>query len=78
MQHESNAMRRCQHWPHCSWNSHLNPLTFRQVTGEAQGNEASLQKFLQDINQGPKHAQVVKVEKSTISPKESESSFETG
>jgi acylphosphatase len=46
------------------------------VVGEAQGDETNLQKFLKDINQGPKHAHVVKVEKSTIDPKEGEFSFE--
>ena len=47
-----------------------------QVEGEAQGNEDALQKFLKDINEGPKHAHVVKVEKSTIDTKDGESSFE--
>ncbi len=51
-------------------------LTFPQVEGEAQGDEDSLQKFLRDINDGPKHAHVVKVEKSTIELKEGESSFD--
>jgi acylphosphatase len=48
-----------------------------KVAGEAQGDEAGLQKFVKDINQGPKHTHVVKVEKSTIDVKEGESSFET-
>ncbi len=51
-------------------------LTIFQVEGEAQGDEESLQKFLREINEGPKHAHVVKVEKSTIDTKDGESSFE--
>ncbi|KAF7504259.1 hypothetical protein GJ744_002517 [Endocarpon pusillum] len=47
-----------------------------KVEGEAQGNEDALQKFLKDISEGPKHAHVVKVEKSTIDTKDGESSFE--
>jgi acylphosphatase len=49
-----------------------------QVAGEAQGDESSLQKFVKDIKEGPKHAHVVKVEKTLMDPKEGESSFETG
>lgn len=52
-------------------------LTNSKVAGEAQGDEEGLQRFLQDINEGPKHAQVVKVEKSTIDTKEGEFSFNT-
>ena len=47
-----------------------------QVVGEAQGDEASLQNFIRDLNEGPKHAHVIKVEKSTVDTKEGESSFE--
>ncbi|ERF75111.1 hypothetical protein EPUS_07800 [Endocarpon pusillum Z07020] len=47
-----------------------------KVEGEAQGNEDALQKFLKDINEGPKNAHVVKVEKSTIDTKDGESSFQ--
>lgn len=49
---------------------------YSQVEGEAQGDEESLQKFVKDINEGPKHAHVVKVERSTIDIKDGESSFE--
>jgi acylphosphatase len=63
-------------WRSTRWyRSSANPL---KVAGEAQGEEACLQKFLKDINEGPKHAHVVKVEKSTIDTKDGESSFETG
>ncbi|ODH44729.1 hypothetical protein ACO22_00719, partial [Paracoccidioides brasiliensis] len=45
------------------------------VEGEAQGDEASLAKLFKDLNQGPRHAQVVKLEKSDIEPKDGETSF---
>ncbi|PWY82462.1 hypothetical protein BO83DRAFT_374945 [Aspergillus eucalypticola CBS 122712] len=46
-----------------------------QVEGEAQGTEESLQKFLKDINNGPRHAHVVKLEKKEIAPKDGEVEF---
>ncbi|GCB20512.1 hypothetical protein AAWM_03397 [Aspergillus awamori] len=45
------------------------------VEGEAQGTEDSLQKFLKDINNGPRHAHVVKLEKKEIAPKDGEVEF---
>ncbi|PGH06456.1 hypothetical protein AJ79_06546 [Helicocarpus griseus UAMH5409] len=48
---------------------------WKQVQGEAQGEEAFLTKLLKDLSQGPRHAHVVKVEKSDIDVKEGESSF---
>lgn len=48
-----------------------------KVTGEAQGSEDSIKSFLKDLNNGPRAAQVVKVEKEEIRTKEGESSFET-
>lgn len=56
-------------------NSSANQI--QKVAGEAQGDEADLQKFLKDINEGPKRAHVVKVEKSIIEAEEGESSFDT-
>jgi len=47
-----------------------------KVEGEAQGEEDGLQKFLKDIDRGPTHAHVVKLEKSEIEVQEGESSFE--
>ena len=46
------------------------------MEGEAQGGVESLQKLLDDINQGPKMAHVVKVEKADQEVKEGETSFE--
>jgi acylphosphatase len=51
-------------------------LISRQVEGEAQGEEDVLQNFLKDIGQGPRHAHVVKLEKSEIEVQEGEAAFE--
>jgi acylphosphatase len=51
-------------------------LISRQVEGEAQGEEDVLQNFLKDIGQGPRHAHVVKLEKSEIEVQEGETAFE--
>lgn len=47
-----------------------------KVEGEAQGDEASLQKLMKDLNRGPSAAHVVKLEKSEQDVKEGESSFD--
>ena len=46
-----------------------------QVTGEAQGDQSSLDKFVQHLNMGPSAAKVSKVDQKEISPKEGESGF---
>ena len=46
-----------------------------QVEGEAQGTEEALQKFLKDIDNGPRAAHVVKLEKRSIDTVQGESSF---
>lgn len=46
-----------------------------KVEGEAQGSEESIQKFLKDINNGPRLAHVVKLEKKTLDSKDGESQF---
>ncbi|PYH90037.1 acylphosphatase [Aspergillus ellipticus CBS 707.79] len=46
-----------------------------RVEGEAQGPEESIQKLLKDINNGPRHAHVVKLEKKSIATKEGEEDF---
>lgn len=51
-------------------------LSSQKVIGEAQGGKDEIKSFLQDINQGPKHAHVVKVEKSAIDVKDREEGFE--
>lgn len=51
-------------------------MTGGQVEGEAQGEDDVLQSFMKDINQGPRHAHVVKVEKSEIEVQDGETGFE--
>jgi len=48
-----------------------------KVTGEAQGEEASVERLLKDINEGPSHAHVVKVEKESMEVKANDRGFET-
>ncbi|KAL4869049.1 hypothetical protein BDV12DRAFT_196669 [Aspergillus spectabilis] len=43
-----------------------------RVEGEAQGPEESIQKFLKDINNGPRLAHVVKLENKTLELREEE------
>lgn len=45
------------------------------VEGEAQGDQSSLDKFVQHLNIGPRQAKVSKVEQKEIDSKEGESSF---
>jgi acylphosphatase len=49
---------------------------YMQVSGEAQGSEENLEKFLKVINTGPPLAEVSKVEKSEIDTKSAESKFQ--
>jgi acylphosphatase len=51
------------------------PIKYVQVEGEAQGEENSIQKLLQDVDQGPRLAHVVKVEKNEIDTQEGEKNF---
>ncbi|KAK0515005.1 hypothetical protein JMJ35_002384 [Cladonia borealis] len=46
-----------------------------KVSGEAQGSEDGIKAFLKEINNGPRAAHVVKVEKEEIGVKNGESSF---
>jgi len=46
------------------------------VQGEAQGREDALETFKKDLNQGPKHAHVVRLETKDVEVKEGESSFD--
>ncbi|MCJ1326625.1 hypothetical protein MMC10_003290 [Thelotrema lepadinum] len=48
-----------------------------KVVGEAQGSAESIEKLLKDLNQGPKAAHVVKVEKEEIGAVEGEGGFKT-
>ena len=45
------------------------------VTGEAQGDQSSLDKFVQHLNMGPGPAEVNKVDHQEIATKEGESRF---
>lgn len=47
-----------------------------QVEGEAQGEEEAVQKLLKAVDQGPRLAHVVKLEKQELSPKDGETGFE--
>ena len=51
-------------------------LTFEKVEGEAQGEEDGVQKLLKDIDKGPTHSHIVKLEKAEIEVVEGESGFE--
>ncbi|GAM34090.1 acylphosphatase family protein [Talaromyces pinophilus] len=47
-----------------------------RVEGEIQGEPDLVQKLLKDVDKGPRHAHVVKLEKSDIDIQEDETSFE--
>ncbi|KAI5918502.1 acylphosphatase [Camillea tinctor] len=47
-----------------------------KVEGEAQGDESSIGKFLKAIDDGPRHARVVKLDHEHRDPVDGESSFE--
>lgn len=46
-----------------------------QVEGEVQGPEPSVQEFLKQIDKGPRHAHVVKLEKRELDVKEGDDQF---
>ena len=45
------------------------------VVGEAQGDESALNKFVQHLNMGPRHADVKKVDQKDIATKDGENGF---
>ena len=47
----------------------------KQVEGEAQGDKGSVEKFVGDLNQGPRLAHVVKLEQKKIAPRDDEGYF---
>ena len=47
-----------------------------QVEGEAQGTEGNLESFISELNDGPRHANVVKLEKEEAKAKDAERVFE--
>lgn len=55
--------------------AHCNCLLHAQVTGEAQGSQSALDKFVQHINMGPSAAEVSKVEQKDIATKNDETKF---
>jgi acylphosphatase len=54
---------------------HVRNSSDGSVTGEAQGDQSSLDKFVQHLNMGPSAADVNKVDQKDISTKEGESGF---
>lgn len=50
-------------------------LMGQQVEGEAQGDEETVQKFLAQVDRGPRLAHVVKVEKRELEPTQGENHF---
>jgi acylphosphatase len=48
----------------------------QKVQGEAQGDEASIDLFLKALDQGPRTAHVVKLDKEEMDVREGESGFE--
>ncbi|TVY24772.1 Acylphosphatase [Lachnellula hyalina] len=46
-----------------------------KVEGEAQGEEGDIEKLLKDLDRGPSHSEVVKVEREEVDVKEGESAF---
>ena len=48
----------------------------KQVEGEAQGTAEAVQRLLKDLDDGPRHAHVVKLEKQEIEGVDGEESFE--
>ncbi|KAJ5081603.1 hypothetical protein NUU61_009867 [Penicillium alfredii] len=49
--------------------------TCGKVEGEAQGDEETLKKLLQQVNKGPRMAHVVKLEKRELEPRDGEDHF---
>jgi acylphosphatase len=47
-----------------------------QVEGEVQGEDENVQKLLKDIDRGPTHAHVVRVDKSEVDVVDGEEKFE--
>jgi acylphosphatase len=47
-----------------------------QVEGEAQGEDSAITTFLKEIDKGPKHAHVVKLDKEEREAVEGEADFE--
>ena len=54
----------------------VGPPSCSQVEGEAQGDEEAVRLFLQDIDKGPPHASVVKVETHARDLADGETEFE--
>ncbi|TVY31365.1 Acylphosphatase, partial [Lachnellula occidentalis] len=46
-----------------------------KVEGEAQGEEGDIEKLVKDLDRGPSHSEVSKVEREEMDVKEGESAF---
>ena len=46
------------------------------MTGEAQGTQDQVAQFMKKVDQGPKHANVVKLERKDVEVREGEEGFE--
>jgi hypothetical protein len=55
---------------------HTEGLGWAQVEGEAQGAEENIQKLVRDLNEGPRHAHVTKVDHKEIETVDGEGGFE--
>ena len=55
---------------------HTEGLGWAQVEGEAQGAEENIQKLVRDLNGGPRHAHVTKVDHKEIETVDGEEGFE--
>lgn len=68
-----------QCFPYLTWKKEALAYTLcpcHQVEGEAQGDEGTLKQFLKDIDQGPPHSKVMKVDQEERDVQEGESQFE--
>ncbi len=51
-------------------------VEMHQVEGEAQGDEVAIASFLKDIDRGPRHAKVVRLDKEDRDVVDGETGFE--
>ena len=51
-------------------------LIVGQVEGEAQGDHKAIQSFLKDVDKGPRHSHVVRLDHEERDPVEGEAEFQ--
>jgi acylphosphatase len=73
--HVKNESDGSVFFPNATICRNRSPLTYFQVTGEAQGDKDSLNQFVQHLHKGPPAARVSNVEQSDIATKEGEKGF---